>query len=82
MEPSWAGRRGRRPSSSLAAHAAVAAPADDIIVVSAGPSVVSLLEKEPRQPVGNGVRHRFSNPFPSTETNVLALGHRVINPVP
>ena len=41
-----------------------------------------LLENGPWEPVGNGLSHRFSNRFPPTETNGLALGHRVFNPVP
>ena len=42
----------------------------------------SLVENEPWKPVKNGIRHRFSNRFPPTETNGLALGHRLFNPVP
>ena len=34
------------------------------------------------EPVGKGLRHRFSNRFPQTETNGLALRHRAFQPVP
>ena len=42
----------------------------------------TLLENGPWEPIGNGLRHRFSNRFLPTKTNGLALGHRVFNPVP
>jgi len=42
----------------------------------------TLLENGAWELVGNGLRHRFSNRFPPTETNGLALGHRVFNSVP
>ena len=40
----------------------------------------SLLENTPWEPVGNILRHRFSNRFPQTETNGLNLGHRIFHP--
>ena len=42
----------------------------------------TLLENTPWEPVGNTLRHRFSNPFPQTETNGVSLRPRVFNPVP
>ena len=44
--------------------------------------ISTLLENGPWELVGNGLRHRFSNRFPPTETNCLVLGHWVFNPVP
>ena len=40
------------------------------------------LQNGPWEPVGNDLRHRFSNRFPPTETNGLVLKHRVFQPVP
>ena len=42
----------------------------------------ALLEKGPCEPVGKGLKKRFSNRFPQTETNGLGLGYRVFHPVP
>jgi len=41
-----------------------------------------LLENGPWEPVGNGLRHWFSNRFSPTEINSLVLGHQVFNPMP
>ena len=42
----------------------------------------ALLENEPWEPVGNSLRHRFSNRFPQTETIGVSLRPREFNPVP
>ena len=42
----------------------------------------TLLENQPLEPVENAHRYRFSNRYPHTETNDLALRHRVFHPVP
>ena len=39
----------------------------------------SLLENTPWEPVGNILRHRFSNRFPQTETNGLVFRHWVFS---
>ena len=39
----------------------------------------SLLENTPWEPVGNILRHRFSNRFPQTETNGLVFRHWIFS---
>ena len=47
-----------------------------------GITLITLLENEPSEPVEEGLRHRFYNRYPQTETIGLSLGHRVFHPVP
>ena len=46
------------------------------------PEELTLLENGPSAPVEEGLRYRFSNRHPQTETIGLVLGYRVTQPVP